>query len=1009
MKRIKYLALAALVGVWACSSDNTSAPEITGTITGTVSIEGAGADGISVALSSGASTTTAGGGAYSFTGVPGGAYTVTISDYPTDVTFSSTSKAAAIQTAGQSVPVDFSGSYIRTASIIGSVTAGGTGIAGVSVAADGPGGTQNKVTDANGGFNFTALRAGSYTVTISNIPATYNFTTTTQTVTVAAGATEQAQFSGTKTQDEVTASVVIQSVKLPNGTSANPANIFGQIDVTLQIDPGTNQLSQVCVLLDDAVVPNGCQTLSSAVAGADDLPMAADGTLTATFSLLTNSFNATTGAADHGNGDHTLSAKLDLTNATQSSVQTTMGLTFNNQDIILATVEPAVTAVGGPDSDFGEGKLWYGGDQTVHLLVVLYSGKTLSTAAVTFYGCEGFDETITADEFPGDVVFSAADDTEPLWDYESCDADDDVFEVGGALYDDGTSAAVLNGTLASGPNGMTHNIDEVGPWDVPLELTDQVIEWESGTACCSNNWVGADYAFADGLVDDPGDDGAGIGTTEFYVGAAGDDEADVIAGTPVETAGDAGLDLSFTNDEYTVYVVYTDKVGNQTVVQLSGNGDSNDADTFGFDNTMPTAFKLSAASEPDKIIYNIANGGPGLDLSFSATEDRAGFSSVPISGYLVLYAAGEDPFYAIAQDDADGGAINLPSFIPACDGSTPDNGDPCYPNDIGQDAGIWMFDAVDQDQAGNRTTTHIQRMALVDAERPLTQNVALPPQVIANQAVTYSAPVTDNHELWSVAFGTDFETAAGSGTGDGVFLPFGENVDVGDGNRWDMNFPTSGSAVLTLNKAVVARELAPAGVPSGDVGLATNVQAITTDAAGNQSLPAGNNFLAGTVDPTDKAASFAPATQDWAINTDDDYDLCNGQGSTACDVAPDGTDVTSVDFEITAMGASGTYANPFGASGVIYIYVNIPTGGYYTDTNAWYLIGSINASSAALTDDGSDRTYTWTFTVTSDDVAAIGDGTAINVVAMGLNAATGTLLVSDPHGGGVVTVINGTN
>jgi hypothetical protein len=156
-------------------------------------------------------------------------------------------------------------------------------------------------------------------------------------------------------------------------------------------------------------------------------------------------------------------------------------------------VEPAVTAVGGPDSDFGEGKLWYGGDQTVHLLVVLYSGKTLSTAAVTFYGCEGFDETITADEFPGDVVFSAADDTEPLWDYESCDADDDVFEVGGALYDDGTSAAVLNGTLASGPNGMTHNIDEVGPWDVPLELTDQVIEWESGTACCSNNWVGADY------------------------------------------------------------------------------------------------------------------------------------------------------------------------------------------------------------------------------------------------------------------------------------------------------------------------------------------------------------------------------------------------------------------------------------------------------------------------------------------------------------------------------------
>ena len=460
-------------------------------------------------------------------------------------------------------------------------------------------------------------------------------------------------------------------------------------------------------------------------------------------------------------------------------------------------------------------------------------------------------------------------------------------------------------------------------------------DWEDGIACCANNWVGEDYAFEDGLDGDPSDAGVGIGTTVFYVGDPLDDDDEIeAAGNMAETAGDAGLDLSFTNDENTVVAVFTDKVGNKSYQRLEADGGTNDAETFGFDNTMPTGFAVATGSEPNRIIYNIANTGPGDDLGFSSTEDRAGFSSVPISGYLVRYTADDDPFYAIAQNDEDGGAVNLPSTLPACGAATdPSNANLCYPvaNDLTN--GLWMIDAVSQDQAGNRTATSIQRQVLIDDVAPLTQNVALPPQVVAGSAVTYSAPVTDNHELWSVAFGTDFETVAGSTIGDDVFVPFGENVMVGDGDRWDTNFPTSASAVLTLSKAVVAREMAPGGTPSGDVGLATNVRAVTTDAAGNQSAPTGNNFLAGTVDPGGDSDTYSAETTNWAISTDDDYLLCNGQGSTACDDDPvTGTQVTSVDFDIIAEGASGTYANPFGAAGVIYVYVNIDDGdaAYYT-------------------------------------------------------------------------------
>ena len=42
MKRFKYLTLAALVGLWACDSgtSTTTEPTPTGTISGTVTIEG---------------------------------------------------------------------------------------------------------------------------------------------------------------------------------------------------------------------------------------------------------------------------------------------------------------------------------------------------------------------------------------------------------------------------------------------------------------------------------------------------------------------------------------------------------------------------------------------------------------------------------------------------------------------------------------------------------------------------------------------------------------------------------------------------------------------------------------------------------------------------------------------------------------------------------------------------------------------------------------------------------
>ena len=81
MKRFKYFALAALVAFAACDEDDDVivAPPVTGSISGVVSIAGAGAAGVTVTLSSGSSATTDGAGSYVFTDVAAGSYTVSTS------------------------------------------------------------------------------------------------------------------------------------------------------------------------------------------------------------------------------------------------------------------------------------------------------------------------------------------------------------------------------------------------------------------------------------------------------------------------------------------------------------------------------------------------------------------------------------------------------------------------------------------------------------------------------------------------------------------------------------------------------------------------------------------------------------------------------------------------------------------------------------------------------------------------------------------------------------------
>ncbi len=197
MNRLKLLAAAMLLAVPIACGDELPPPPPTGSIDGLVSIEGQGIDAVSVTLSNGASTITANGGMYRFDGVEAGAYTVTISNYPDDASFNSTSAAATITTDGQNVTVNFPGTYIRTSSIMGTVTVDNEGLGGVTVTISGTGDSET-LTDGSGQYAFTGLRAGNYTIVISGFDdEDVAFGSTSSAAEVGVGESKVVSFEGT--------------------------------------------------------------------------------------------------------------------------------------------------------------------------------------------------------------------------------------------------------------------------------------------------------------------------------------------------------------------------------------------------------------------------------------------------------------------------------------------------------------------------------------------------------------------------------------------------------------------------------------------------------------------------------------------------------------------------------------------------------------------------------------------------------------------------------------------
>ena len=217
----RFLSLTGIVLIAALTTACGEDPPVPveGSVSGTVTLEGAGLGGVTVGITGGASTSTGGDGTYSFANVIEGSYTVTISGYPADVEFAETSMSVTINSSSRSPTADFAGTYIRSASVTGSVTVEGMGLGGVMVALTGTE-SQSATTGDDGGFSFSGLRAGDYTVEMSGWdPDRYVVDETAQSVSVGVGAQQMVDFMGTRA--EYTFQVTIENVAVPYPFSAS--------------------------------------------------------------------------------------------------------------------------------------------------------------------------------------------------------------------------------------------------------------------------------------------------------------------------------------------------------------------------------------------------------------------------------------------------------------------------------------------------------------------------------------------------------------------------------------------------------------------------------------------------------------------------------------------------------------------------------------------------------------------------------------------------------------------
>jgi hypothetical protein len=827
---------------------------------------------------------------------------------------------------------------------------------------------------------------------------------TAGTVTISAASTVDATVTGAAAitvRNPVPATISISSVTFGTlNTPVNENNVFGQIEVTLNVDPGDQIISKVDVLIDGNVACSQSFTVSRNEELALSHVFANVQAAPVTCSINTAAFNATTGVPTYLNGARSLSASATLQGGT-SVATPSKSLVFNNANTYVAQqafgeTDSVATATSG--LSYRRGSL----DFTI-LPVIYSSGLSLASGTVTFGSgaCDASGEGARATALVAPTSGNAW--TATLAQTAVTGANNDV-----ANYE--FSAAACPVLAAFGEQPRISATDNAGntlfanmqPND---SVTRQGIRLDNRAPGAptymanpnirQNGWLNASVGLNgsntsmtdnDWLVNGAADAGVGGYTRMQRIAAAtGGLVDDALAATASSAATLPAPSLN--NNDWCSVISATDALGNESALPAAGStctappvlsftAVAAQSLAFGVDIAPPTiAFSGGLASNA-----RLNGGTVGTEFQVTVTDTGTTGNSGMLSGSAVRGTvqirnqANQSPQICFIGLVVSG--VCTPVSV---------NAGPPFPlvptTTVAASAttGYYTYDAFSQDAAGNQSASVTRVIAYDPAANVPSLTSALFNTPLSGSTAVFNANASDNFDLWQVNY----------------------TMTYAGGLAGPIAFPAV--TLNTFNAATLVNSNVPAGITvngfmrqvenvTGNAPLAvggafkpTTLTGIALDQANNPSAAAVTAIPGASVTTgvSYLAAAAAQLVNSWAITAPSVATLVS-TGATTPAANP-----LTVTYTMVAAGPTATFSPPFTT-----VNMFVVSGGNLVQ------IGT--ATFAGTTDDGSaqGRRHSWTFVWTPGTAF----GTAAQTVyAIGVNA-NGDALVSPANA--LVTTTN---
>lgn len=403
---------------------------------------------------------------------------------------------------------------------------------------------------------------------------------------------------------------------------ANLGNVANQLDVTLNVDPGTQKISEVDLVMNCAAgFPAASDTIvaKQVLSSGDVTPASAeDAASPVTLSFNTAAFNATTGVVSFKNGACQLKAKAITTSGTQAA-SNTQAITLNNIDGVIV----ATTNSGNSAAD-AKGSVWKSGSITVAATPVLFSGRTPATVSITLPGANTPTIVGTA---------STTGTTSATWSSTSSSAPNvKNLTLKAGVDGNGFAIAIHPVVLVVDSQGNDVNLVQLSPVsasDVRVDNQAPDIATVPPTINlnvqnATNGWVGANFAFTTS--------GSGHPITLDATTTADNGGVDVVKANTQWSPAGAGTFTTFTSvsglTETSSSTAYDLRL--QVCDALNNCANTAVLTQFGVDLTPPSLAQTGGVK--DKQVFNIASGAPtAVSFSVIDTSKTSGVSGSGVS------------------------------------------------------------------------------------------------------------------------------------------------------------------------------------------------------------------------------------------------------------------------------------------------------------------------------------------------------------------------------------------